>query len=107
MAKKTLSDIKAYISKHPWLDKWVLNKYTITTIIFGVFFLFVGDQCIVKQVKRARQERHIRRQIQESRRNIATYERELETLSHPDSLERYAREHYHMHAPNEDVYIVK
>ena len=102
-----LSDIQVYLSEHPWLDKWVVNKYTITTLIFGVFFLFVGDQCIVKQVKRARQERSLQRQIDESRKNIATYEHELETLSNPDSLERYAREHYHMHAPNEDVYIVK
>ena len=107
MAKITFSAIQAYISKHPWMGKWVVNKYTITTLLFGVFFLFVGDQCIVKQVKRVRQERHLQRQIKESRRNIATYERELQTLSNPDSLERYAREHYHMHAPNEDVYIVK
>ena len=59
MAKITFSDIQAYISKHPWLGKWVVNKYTITTLLFGVFFLFVGDQCIVKQVKRVRQERHL------------------------------------------------
>lgn len=102
-----LSDIQTYLNQHPWIDKWVVNKYTITTLIFGMFFLFVGDQCIVRQVKRVRQERHLQRQINESRKNIATYERELEVLSHPDSLERYAREHYHMHAPNEDVYIIK
>ena len=101
------SDIQQYIAEHPWLDRWVLNKYTITTLIFGVFFLFVGDQSIVKQVKRIRQARHLQQQIDQSRENIAKYERELEYLSIPDSLERYAREHYNMHAPNEDVYIIK
>ena len=102
-----LSDIRSYLQEHPWIDKWVVNKYTITTLIFGLFFLFVGDQSIVKQSQRKRQARHLQRQIDESRKNIATYEHELQVLSHPDSLERYAREHYKMHAPNEDVYIVK
>lgn len=102
-----LSDIQAAIAKHPWLGKWVLNKYTITCLVFGVFFLFVGDQCVFKQIKRARQAHRLEQQIKESRQNIATYERELNVLSNPDSLERYAREHYHMHAPGEDVYIVK
>ena len=33
-------------------------------------------------------------------------QREIQTLSQPDSLERYAREHYYMHTPNEDIYLV-
>ena len=103
----TLSDIRSYIAAHPWIDRWVLNKYTITCLIFGVFFLFIGDQCIVKQIQRARQAHHLQQQIQQSRDNIATYQRELDYLANPDSLERYAREQYHMHAPNEVVYIVK
>ena len=48
------SDIQAYIAEHPWLGKWVLNKYTITTLIFGVLFLFVGDQSLLKQYQRDR-----------------------------------------------------
>ena len=103
----TLSDIQSYIADHPWLDRWVLNKYTITCLIFGIFFLFVGDQCLVKQIQRTRQAHHLQQQIQLSRENIATYQRELDYLANPDSLERYAREHYHMHAPNEDVYVVR
>ena len=102
----TLSDIQAYIAAHPWLDRWVLNKYTITIVIFGVFFLFVGDQSLVKQVKRLRQAHSLQQQIDQSRENIATYQRELDYISNPDSLERYAREQYHMHAPNEDVYVI-
>ena len=103
----TLSDIQTYIKDHPWIERWVLNKYTITTLIFGVFFLFVGDQCLLKQLQRARQVRSLQHQIEQSRDNIATYQRELDYLANPDSLERYAREQYHMHTPNEEVYIVK
>ena len=103
----TLSDIQAYIANHPWLGKWVLNKYTITIVIFGVFFLFIGDQSIVKQVQRARQMRELQGQIDQSRENIITYQHELDYLANPDSLERYAREHYHMHTADEVIYIVK
>ena len=101
------TDVRKYLDEHSWLDRWVVNKYTITCLIFGVFFFFIGDQSLVKQIKRVRQAHRLEKQIDESRQNIATYQRELEVLSNPDSLERYAREHYHMHAPNEEVYIVK
>lgn len=101
------TDIRSYFDKHPTLKRWIVNKYTITCLVFGVFFLFIGDQSLVKQIKRQRHAHRLERQIEESRRNIATYQRELEVLTNTDSLERYAREQYHMHAPGEKVYIVK
>ena len=101
------SDIQSYIAAHPWLERWVLNKYTITSIIFGVFFLFVGDQCLVKQIRRTRHAHNLQQQIKQSRDNIVTYQHELDYLANPDSLERFAREHYMMHTPNEDVYIIR
>jgi len=104
---KFIDDIKDYVSRHPWLDRWVLNKYVITTVLFGIYFLFIGDQSLIKQMKRARKISSLQEQIQESRKNIDVYQHELNYLANPDSLERYAREHYHMHAPNEEVYIVK
>jgi len=103
----TRSDIQSYISSHPWIKRWLLNKYAITVFIFGVFFLFIGDQCLVKQIRRARQAHHLERQIEESRSNIAAYQHQLDALANPDSLERFAREQYHMHAPNEEVYVVE
>lgn len=101
------SDIRTYIDEHPWLGRWVLNKYVIATVVFSVIFLFVGDQCLIKQIQRARQMRGLQQQIEQSRENIDTYQHALDYLANPDSLERYAREQYHMHAPNEEVYVVK
>ena len=37
----------------------------------------------------------------------ARAEQEIRLLQNPDSLERYAREHYYMHTPNEDIYLVE
>lgn len=31
----------------------------------------------------------------------------LENLNSPEYLERYAREHYHMHADGEEIYIIR
>ena len=107
LSVKLKTDIQKFIAEHPWFDHWVLNKYVITVVLFGIYFLFIGDQSLVRQLKRARQMHSLQQQINQSRENIATYQRELDYLANPDSLERYARETYHMHAPNEDVYIVK
>lgn len=103
----TFSDIQAYINARPWIGRWLLNKYSITTAIFGIFFLFVGDQSVLKHIQRARQMRSLQQQIDQSRQNIVTYKHELDYISNPDSLERYAREHYNMHTSNEDVYVVE
>lgn len=102
-----LSDIQAYVAKHPWIGRWVLNKYSITCLLFGVIFLFVGDQSLLNQIRRARQMSSLQEQILISHENIAIHQRELDHLAIRDSLERFAREEYHMHAPNEDVYIVR
>ena len=51
--------------------------------------------------------RHLQEQIDLSREHIAECERELQTLADTDSLERFAREQYHMHTSNEDVYVIE
>lgn len=107
MNKLFLRDWWDRVSSHPFIRRWVLNKYAITLIIFAVIFTFVGDKSIVHIIQRSHKERVLRRQLQQSRQNIVEYERALQNLSHPDSLERFAREQYHMHAPNEDVYVTK
>jgi cell division protein FtsB len=33
-------------------------------------------------------------------------QREIQALHNTDSLERFAREHYYMHTPNEDIYLI-
>ena len=82
------------------IRKWW--KYAITLLVF----LIIGDQSFVQFARRGREIRQMEQQRDKYRAGADKAQRELQTLHHPDSLERYAREHYYMHTPNEDIYLV-
>lgn len=86
------------------IQKW--GKYVLTLLLFAVVYLFVGEQSIVQFVRRGREIRQLEEQRDLYRSETEKASRELETLSHPDSLERYAREHYYMHNANEDIFLI-
>ena len=86
------------------LKKW--GKYIITILIFGIIYVFVGDQSIVRFIQRGEEIRRLEEQRDMYLEEIEKVRREMNSLSHPDSLERFAREQYYMHNENEDVYLV-
>ena len=87
------------------IRKW--GKYVITILAFLVVFLFIGDQSLIRFVKRGKEIRHLEEQRDMYRDGAEKAQREIQTLSQPDSLEQYAREHYFMHTSNEDIYLVE
>ena len=87
------------------IRKW--GKYILTLLIFAVVFLFIGEQRVVHFIRRGREIRHLEEQRDMYCEGAAKAEQEINTLHQPDSLERYAREHYYMHTPNEDIYLVE
>ena len=89
------------------LRKYLINKYAIALLLFALVLLFVGDNSLVQYVKRARKMRDMQEQLDATRAEISASQSTLDNLNNIDSLERFAREEYHMHAPNEDVYIVE
>ena len=86
------------------LKKW--GKYIITLLVFGVIYIFVGDQSMIRFVQRGREIRHLEEQRDAYLEETEKVRREIQSLSHPDSLERFAREQYYMHNANEDIYLV-
>ena len=95
--------------KEMWkkVRKVLINKYAITLFVFAVIFIFVGEQSLINQVSRGREIRKIRQTIEEIQTQTAKDERVLQSLEHPDSLERFARETYKMHEDGETVYLVE
>jgi len=83
------------------------GKYVLTVLIFLVVFLFIGEQSLVHFVRRGKEIRQLEEQRDIYREGADRAQREIQTLNNPDSLERYAREHYYMHTPNEDIYLVE
>lgn len=82
-------------------------KYIITLLVFLVIYLFVGDQSMVRRVSRYLQIRELRAEKKQYEADIREAERTIHSLENTDSLERYAREKYYMHAAGEKVYVVE
>jgi cell division protein FtsB len=91
-----------------WLAirRYLLNKYVLTLLVFGFIMFFVGDQSLRVRLHKAQQIRELEEQRDTYSSAIEEAKHELQILSSRDSLERYAREKYLMHAPGEDVYLV-
>ena len=87
--------------KNSWL------KYIIVILAFLILMIFVGDVSWLQRGRRARQIRALEAQRNEYRREIETAERQIKALENTDTLERFAREQYLMHAPDEDIYLVE
>lgn len=87
--------------------KYLLNGYCLTCIVFFFILFFAGDQSIINQIRRRHELRELQEQRDKYRQDIRTAEQSIEILQSKDSLERYAREHYYMHAANEDIYLVE
>jgi cell division protein FtsB len=86
------------------IRKW--GKYVVTLLVFLIIFLFVGDQSMLHFWHRYREIRHLEEQRDMYRAATKEAQQEIEMLQNADSLERYAREHYYMHAPDEDIYLI-
>ena len=87
------------------IGKWW--KYVLTLVIFLVVYLFVGEQSMLHFWHRHREIKRLEEQRDMYIEGAAKAEQEIRLLQNPDSLERYAREHYYMHTSNEDIYLVE
>lgn len=89
------------------IRKVLINKYAITLMVFALLFMFFGDHSLIQYLKRAKKMRAIEAELVQTQQEIEQAEAVMRVLDNVDSLERFAREQYRMHAPNEDVYVVE
>ncbi len=95
-----------------WLRKilYFLNKYKIIVLLAGfVFYMLFLDEYNVFQYIKLKDEIDNLEQIREDlKRKIAYNQKVYEQLQKDDqSFERFARETYFFHKPNEDVYVIR
>jgi len=88
------------------LQKYVLNKYVLTLLIFAFIFIFVGEQSLLKDIQRSHKILQTEQDIQDAETAIDVARRQLNSLQQQDSLEKFAREHYLMHKDNEEIFLV-
>ena len=96
-------------TNHYWqkIRKVLINKYAIALLVFALLFMFFGDHSLIQYLKRAKKMRALEAELVQTQQDIEQAEAVMRVLDNVDSLERFAREQYRMHAPNEDVFIVE
>ena len=89
------------------IRKVLINKYAIALLVFALLFMFFGDHSLIQYLKRAKKMRALEAELVQTQQDIEQAEAVMRVLDDVDSLERFAREQYRMHALNEDVFIVE
>ena len=106
MAKKVIQNIKRGLAESKVL-KIMRNKYTVVTVFFLVWVLFVDTNKLFVWINdlntvstQERQKEHYRQAIKQ------TDEKLNELTSNKDSLEKFAREQYLFHQKDEEIFLV-
>lgn len=90
-----------------FLYRIVTNKYLCVTAIFLVWIVFFDDNSVIQYVRVLFSNRAQSHTIRQMRTEIEQMDSKLRELdSNLDSLEKFAREQYYFHKPEETVYIV-
>ncbi len=88
--------------------KILLNKYTITCIIFAVLLTFCGEHSLIQRAQHARQIRAMEAELEGYKAETEQHRKAIKAIQgKPDQIERFAREKYYMHADNETIFVLE
>ena len=88
--------------------KVVKNKYVAVTLIFLLFFFFLGENNVLVTHQLKRDVAELNKEIDLLEHDIKQDSAEAVSLiGNMEALETYGREHYYMKRDNEDIYIIK
>lgn len=96
--------------KHTLLKIWkvVKNKYVAATLVFLLFFLFLGENNLLVTHRLKKEVAEMNKENEMLEKNIRQDSIEAVSLTgNPEALEAYGREHYYMKRANEDIFVVK
>lgn len=84
------------------------NKYILATAVFCVWVIFFDQNSLIELARVKISNAEQKRTIKELNENIRAVDSKLMELnSNLDSLEKFAREEYFFHKPEETVYIIE
>ncbi|MDJ0645941.1 MAG: septum formation initiator family protein [Flavobacteriaceae bacterium] len=87
--------------------KFISNRYVIILLIFIVWMLFFDENSYFIHRDVNKELNQIVSDTTYFRREINKDKKEMSDLKNPDSLEKFAREKYHMKRKDEDIYIIE
>ncbi len=90
------------------INKWVLNRYIITIVLFVVWLVFFDENNLISQIQARGELNKLRAEKQYFSDKIDDYTFQLNALdTDPGFVEKYAREHYYFSKENEDIFVVE
>lgn len=93
------------INRH--INKWLLNKYSISLLLFATWLIFFDENNAIAQFKARAELNKLREEKQYYTDKVEQYNFQLNALDKdPAFVEKYAREHYYMSKENEDVFVI-
>ena len=89
------------------IPAWLKNKYFIASLAFVAWITFFDSKDLFTDAQRRQELYDLQLSKEHFIRLIAAERKELNQLqSNPATLEKYAREKYHMKRDNEDLFII-
>lgn len=94
------------LRKKSWF-KFLSNRYILILLIFGIWMFFLDSNSWLIH-------HELDQEIEELQTNKEYYQKEIakdrlviDKLNDSFELENYARQHYYMKRPDEDIYIIE
>ena len=90
------------------LRHFFLNKYVVTLIVFFVFLIFFDNHNLISRWETSRKINGMEKEIEFYQTEIDKNRKKMNEMQTSDeSLEKYAREQYHLKKDSEDVFIIR
>lgn len=91
-----------------WHQIVTRNKFIITLIVFVLWVFFFDKNNLLERRKYIRQLEQLRKDKRYYENKIRRDSARLHELrNNPERLERFAREHYYMKEPDEEIFIIQ
>lgn len=86
------------------LKGWLTSKYGVVTVLFLIWMVFLDDHNIMTRYRLDLTVKQLEQEV------VDNYDRleqaKIDKIEMEQNIEKYAREKYYMHKPNEDVLII-
>ena len=88
--------------------KVLTNKYLIVFVIFVIAMTTTEEHNAFQRIENARTIKKLEKELAFYKNKSQQNKRRLQQLkADKEQIEKFARERYRMHAPNEDIFIVE
>ncbi len=71
------------------------------------FYIVFGNYGLVTRMRLELQKMHLQAQLEAERLRTQALQNEIQTMQRLEEIERWAREKYHLSAPDETIYVFK